>query len=168
VEKALATNAKIVIPAGSELVNVIGELAGVLLWRRRDRNRHQPSPAATGRATAGCPPCMFRADRADRVAIAARQQEPQDEVGDDHTAPFTDRRTPAQSRLAADLASCSARRRRLQSRSGAAGGRSGGGAGREARRDEPFFLEAVERGVHRAGGDLALEAVLDFFQNRAP
>ncbi len=30
VEKALAANAKIVIPAGSELVNVIGELAGVL------------------------------------------------------------------------------------------------------------------------------------------
>jgi regulator of protease activity HflC (stomatin/prohibitin superfamily) len=30
VEKALATNSKIVIPAGSELVNVIGELAGVL------------------------------------------------------------------------------------------------------------------------------------------
>jgi regulator of protease activity HflC (stomatin/prohibitin superfamily) len=30
VEKALAQNAKIVIPSGSELVNVIGELAGVL------------------------------------------------------------------------------------------------------------------------------------------
>jgi hypothetical protein len=30
VEKVLATNAKIIIPAGSELVNVIGELAGVL------------------------------------------------------------------------------------------------------------------------------------------
>jgi regulator of protease activity HflC (stomatin/prohibitin superfamily) len=30
VEKALAANAKIIIPAGSELVNVIGELAGVL------------------------------------------------------------------------------------------------------------------------------------------
>jgi regulator of protease activity HflC (stomatin/prohibitin superfamily) len=30
VERSLATNAKIVIPSGSELVNVIGELAGVL------------------------------------------------------------------------------------------------------------------------------------------
>jgi len=30
VEKALATNAKIVVPQGTELVNVIGELAGVL------------------------------------------------------------------------------------------------------------------------------------------
>ncbi len=35
VEKALATNAKIVIPAGSELVNVIGELAGVLPLTRK-------------------------------------------------------------------------------------------------------------------------------------
>ncbi len=34
-ERALATNAKIVIPAGSELVNVIGELAGVLPLPRR-------------------------------------------------------------------------------------------------------------------------------------
>jgi regulator of protease activity HflC (stomatin/prohibitin superfamily) len=30
VDKALATNAKVIIPAGSELVNVIGELAGVV------------------------------------------------------------------------------------------------------------------------------------------
>jgi regulator of protease activity HflC (stomatin/prohibitin superfamily) len=30
VEKALATNAKVVVPAGTQLVNVIGELAGVL------------------------------------------------------------------------------------------------------------------------------------------
>jgi regulator of protease activity HflC (stomatin/prohibitin superfamily) len=30
VERALANNAKIVVPEGSELVNVIGELAGVL------------------------------------------------------------------------------------------------------------------------------------------
>ena len=32
VEKALATNAKIVVPANSELVNVIGEMAGILPW----------------------------------------------------------------------------------------------------------------------------------------
>jgi regulator of protease activity HflC (stomatin/prohibitin superfamily) len=44
VERSLAGNAKIVIPADSELVNVIGELAGVLpLARRTD---HQE--AATG------------------------------------------------------------------------------------------------------------------------
>jgi len=30
VENALATNAKVVVPAGTQLVNVIGELAGVL------------------------------------------------------------------------------------------------------------------------------------------
>ena len=30
VEKSLAANAKIVVPSGSELVNVIGEMAGVL------------------------------------------------------------------------------------------------------------------------------------------
>jgi regulator of protease activity HflC (stomatin/prohibitin superfamily) len=37
VERSLAHNAKIVIPAGSELVNVIGELAGVLpLGKKRD------------------------------------------------------------------------------------------------------------------------------------
>jgi regulator of protease activity HflC (stomatin/prohibitin superfamily) len=34
VEKALATNAKIVVPQGTELVNVIGELAGVLPLRK--------------------------------------------------------------------------------------------------------------------------------------
>jgi regulator of protease activity HflC (stomatin/prohibitin superfamily) len=37
VERSLASNAKIVIPADSELVNVIGELAGVLpLAKKRD------------------------------------------------------------------------------------------------------------------------------------
>ena len=35
VEKALRDNAKIVIPAGSELVNVIGDMAGVLPWTRK-------------------------------------------------------------------------------------------------------------------------------------
>jgi len=34
VEKALATNAKIVVPQGAELVNVIGEMAGVLPIRK--------------------------------------------------------------------------------------------------------------------------------------
>jgi regulator of protease activity HflC (stomatin/prohibitin superfamily) len=36
VERSLAKNAKIVIPAGTELVNVIGELAGVLPLPRRE------------------------------------------------------------------------------------------------------------------------------------
>ena len=35
VEKALAANAKIVVPANSELVNVIGEMAGVLPLPRK-------------------------------------------------------------------------------------------------------------------------------------
>jgi len=43
VETALARNAKIVIPAGSELVNVIGELAGVLPLAKS-----RPAPAAAG------------------------------------------------------------------------------------------------------------------------
>ena len=30
VEKALMSNAKIVVPAGTELINIIGEMAGVL------------------------------------------------------------------------------------------------------------------------------------------
>src|SRR5208283_2907958 len=34
VEAALSTNAKIVIPANTELVNVIGEMAGILPWSR--------------------------------------------------------------------------------------------------------------------------------------
>ena len=34
VEKALADNAKVVIPAGTELVNVIGDLAGILPLRK--------------------------------------------------------------------------------------------------------------------------------------
>jgi regulator of protease activity HflC (stomatin/prohibitin superfamily) len=36
VEKALSQNAKIVVPAGSDLVNVIGEMAGVLPMPRRE------------------------------------------------------------------------------------------------------------------------------------
>jgi regulator of protease activity HflC (stomatin/prohibitin superfamily) len=39
VERSLASNAKVVLPADSELVNVIGELAGVLpLARKKDRH----------------------------------------------------------------------------------------------------------------------------------
>ncbi|MGD0337038.1 MAG: SPFH domain-containing protein, partial [Candidatus Omnitrophota bacterium] len=37
VEHALANNAKIVVPAGSELVNVIGEMAGVLPLKREPK-----------------------------------------------------------------------------------------------------------------------------------
>jgi regulator of protease activity HflC (stomatin/prohibitin superfamily) len=48
VEKSLRRNAKIVIPAGSELINVVGDMAGVLpLARRRGRG-----DAVTDRATA--------------------------------------------------------------------------------------------------------------------
>ncbi len=36
VEKALANNAKIVVPSGTELVNVIGEMAGVLPLPTKD------------------------------------------------------------------------------------------------------------------------------------
>ena len=43
VERSLAHNAKIVVPADSELVNVIGELAGVLpLAKRRDDHKSGP------------------------------------------------------------------------------------------------------------------------------
>jgi regulator of protease activity HflC (stomatin/prohibitin superfamily) len=34
VEKALSANAKIVVPANTELVNVIGEMAGILPWSK--------------------------------------------------------------------------------------------------------------------------------------
>ena len=46
-EKCLASNAKIVIPAGSELVNVIGELAGVLPLGRKGPESSLP-PAVRG------------------------------------------------------------------------------------------------------------------------
>lgn len=36
-EKALSQNAKIVIPAGSELINVIGDLAGVLPLKKETK-----------------------------------------------------------------------------------------------------------------------------------
>jgi regulator of protease activity HflC (stomatin/prohibitin superfamily) len=39
VEKSLATNAKIVIPAGTELINVIGDLAGILPVPRKEEAR---------------------------------------------------------------------------------------------------------------------------------
>ncbi|MHC5079200.1 MAG: SPFH domain-containing protein, partial [Planctomycetota bacterium] len=39
VERSLASNAKVVLPADSELINVIGELAGVLpMSRKKDRH----------------------------------------------------------------------------------------------------------------------------------
>ncbi len=45
VERSLAQNAKVVIPANSELVNVIGELAGVLPLTR---NRGDPKIGPAG------------------------------------------------------------------------------------------------------------------------
>ena len=48
VEKALSTNAKIVIPAGSELVNVIGELAGVLPLAKQRPESAPPTLSGRG------------------------------------------------------------------------------------------------------------------------
>ena len=46
VEKALSANAKIVVPANSELINVIGEMAGVLpLSSRSGKKAPEASPA---------------------------------------------------------------------------------------------------------------------------
>ena len=39
VEKALATNAKIIVPANTELINVIGEMAGVLPLPMKESGR---------------------------------------------------------------------------------------------------------------------------------
>jgi regulator of protease activity HflC (stomatin/prohibitin superfamily) len=46
-EKALSQNAKIVIPSGTELVNVIGEMAGILPLTRASREA-EPKSRATG------------------------------------------------------------------------------------------------------------------------
>ena len=55
-EKSMSHNAKIVIPSGSELVNVIGEMAGVLPLpeeiRRPSTTDARPGLAATGRMAA--------------------------------------------------------------------------------------------------------------------
>lgn len=48
VERSLQNNSKIVVPAGSELVNVIGDIAGVLPLPRA-----QPEPLRTSRVTHG-------------------------------------------------------------------------------------------------------------------
>jgi len=40
-ESALEENAKIVIPAGSELVNIIGEMAGVVPLRKEQKSKGQ-------------------------------------------------------------------------------------------------------------------------------
>ncbi|MFH1406505.1 MAG: hypothetical protein ABIH01_00655 [Candidatus Omnitrophota bacterium] len=37
VEKSLEDNAKIVLPSDSELINVIGEMAGVLPLKKQDK-----------------------------------------------------------------------------------------------------------------------------------
>jgi hypothetical protein len=39
VETALKSNAKIVVPTGSDLVNVIGEMAGVLPLKAQDKKQ---------------------------------------------------------------------------------------------------------------------------------
>ena len=44
VEKALAHNAKIVVPAGTELVNVIGEMAGILPMEGEPKHIKAPTP----------------------------------------------------------------------------------------------------------------------------
>ena len=48
VEKSLQANAKIVVPSGTELVNVIGEMAGVLPLRKQMEEEPEPA-AAKGR-----------------------------------------------------------------------------------------------------------------------
>ena len=54
-EKALSHNAKIIIPSGSEIINVIGEMAGVLPLAEGTRGRrvgdHNGGLAALGQAT---------------------------------------------------------------------------------------------------------------------
>jgi len=44
VEKSLQNNAKIVVPSNTELVNVIGEMAGVLPMKRESGSGHEPEP----------------------------------------------------------------------------------------------------------------------------
>jgi regulator of protease activity HflC (stomatin/prohibitin superfamily) len=44
VEKSLAHNAKIVVPAGTELVNVIGEMAGFLPLKMEEKPARPPTP----------------------------------------------------------------------------------------------------------------------------
>jgi regulator of protease activity HflC (stomatin/prohibitin superfamily) len=48
VEKSLATNTKIVVPANAELVNIIGDLAGVLPLARNVAMDKPPKTAAAG------------------------------------------------------------------------------------------------------------------------
>jgi len=52
VEKSLAVNTKIVVPANAELVNIIGDLAGVLPFARSASTDKQPKSVAAG-ASAG-------------------------------------------------------------------------------------------------------------------
>ena len=44
VEKSIAQNAKIVVPAGTELVNVIGEMAGLLPLKMEQKEARPPTP----------------------------------------------------------------------------------------------------------------------------
>jgi regulator of protease activity HflC (stomatin/prohibitin superfamily) len=56
VEKSLATNTKIVVPANSELVNVIGEMAGILPLAERKAAPFKPSSGVSARAGAPAVP----------------------------------------------------------------------------------------------------------------
>ena len=42
-ETALKDNAKIIVPSDSELVNVIGEMAGIMPLRKREEKKHNDS-----------------------------------------------------------------------------------------------------------------------------
>ena len=44
VENALRSNAKIVVPSNSELINVIGEMAGLLPLKMEDKPAKPPTP----------------------------------------------------------------------------------------------------------------------------
>ncbi len=50
VEKSLATNTKIVVPMNSELVNIIGEMAGIVPLAGRGPSADKPYPGTTVKA----------------------------------------------------------------------------------------------------------------------
>ncbi len=72
-----------------------------------------PIPEAGAQRPAGRKnllPIGFQEIAADGVTVSARQQHSEHRIGPVHMLPFSGRRTPAQRRSAADLASCRARR----------------------------------------------------------
>jgi hypothetical protein len=50
VEKSLATNTKIVVPMNSELVNIIGEMAGIVPLAGRGASAEKPYTGAPGKS----------------------------------------------------------------------------------------------------------------------